>query len=315
MGILRLLPCKNFSHAVFFLALCIWVVTNGWTAPIEDLAEGAGLQNETNGNISFEMENLEQQLLLTREFRNASFASYAAKAADTSLPEPARVFLYKVMAGRASKLTLANRTALGELMLKTVEQGASQKLKAHVLTELGMLPNVDPIVFTSRLKSTDPDLKSAAYAGLARKVRMNRRKGLTEVNRAIFQVLKGLYETDPDLDLFRSLAMMSEDFSRDYVALKSSGDRQKILTILYMDEDFNHLGLARTALQGMNAPDRKSELSQALRYAIKRPEELLIALKTGSKEDNALIGAFLEAFPEDVKTQPASIGIDSGRGL
>lgn len=164
------------------------------------------------------------------------------------LDEASQLQMMQVLLQGAVSLSTKRKAEFSEILTQILDQNsASSKLKAAVLSNLPLFPGVaEEKSYYRFIASPDSLLKSAAYTGLGKKIRLNKDAKKSSNNQKIFKTLTQAGGSNSDLDQIRIIATMGEKYSRDYLLSLFQNDSEKMALIQTYDED---LALANSKIK------------------------------------------------------------------
>lgn len=238
--------------------------------------------------------------VLRRQVSNSCFSAFEQALEDTALGESIRIeYLHAVMFG-GHKLSIQKKAAFSAVLEKILAQASqSPRLKIEMLMNMGRYPGTaDEKVFFKYIASSDSQIKSAAFQGLSKKIKVNRDSKKGAENSKILQALIALDTSSQHLERIRVIAAIGDGNSRDYLLSHCAGNPEKIAAIFHQDETLDHPGIIREALSLSKSYPENQTLEKAIRSGLRNPEKIIVKLVQGPSPDTGKGLDLLRRFPE-----------------
>ena len=136
---------------------------------------------------------------------------------------------------------------------------------------------------------------------------MNTEHNRQAENVQLFSILKGIADSEATIFPIRALAQLGMDAARDYLAVKCSGDAEKLLVVLKHDPCMKHAGLLTEALKLERDPIYGQEIRFEIHTRVRQPDGVVASLLGA---DNSRIEAGLNLlgdFPELIPKYASAI--------
>jgi len=238
---------------------------------------------------------------LISSFGKNSPSAYSSLMGSSKVPDLAKSLLLQVLISKSRTADLSQAEGIRTSIKGVVNQATlpvSLRAAAIKGLPLAKVEANEDSTYLPYMRRGDSTLMSSAYWALGQRIRMNIEHNRQSENAQLFLLLKGIADSQSTILPIRALAQLGMDPARDYLAVKCSGDPEKILIVLKHDPYMKHAGLLTEALKLERDPIYGQEIRFEIHTRVRQPDGVVASLLGA---DNSRIEAGLNLlgdFPE-----------------